>query len=68
VRTIIQNNKGTKGNTEAQISPLVDKGTYRIEENHKCSKEKIRKKVTTQNKDRKTKRHTSIKNQNKQRQ
>jgi hypothetical protein len=41
VRTIIQNNKGTRGNTEVQISPQVDKGTYRIEENHKCSKEKI---------------------------
>jgi hypothetical protein len=41
VQTIIQNNKGTKGNTEVQNSPLVDKETYRIEGNHKCSKEKI---------------------------
>jgi len=41
VRTIIQNNKDPKGNTEVQISPLVDKRTYRTEENHESSKKKI---------------------------
>jgi len=41
VRTIIQNNKGPKCNTEVQIRPLVDKTTDRTEKKHELRKYQI---------------------------